>query len=176
MPGAGLAEEEQVGKTVAVRKIASMASYNVDYERDSSGWWVGSVREIKGCHTQGRTIGETRKRIREALELFVDDTNTATLVDHVTMPAAARKAVSAYTAARQKAEREQAHAFVAARKAVRQLAGGPLKLSRRDAGELLGLSGQRVHQLLESVGDTPRRYRSKPGLIGHTKRRQGRRD
>jgi predicted RNase H-like HicB family nuclease len=58
-----------------------MKTYNVDYERDESEWWVASVRELPGCHSRGRTIDEARRRAREALELFVDDAQSAEVVD-----------------------------------------------------------------------------------------------
>ena len=45
----------------------AMKSYRVAYERDESGWWVASVRGVRGCHTQGRTVDEARRRIREAV-------------------------------------------------------------------------------------------------------------
>jgi hypothetical protein len=51
----------------------AVKSYRVAYERDVSGWWVATVRGVRGCHTQGRTVDEARRRIREALGLFVDD-------------------------------------------------------------------------------------------------------
>ena len=41
-------------------------TYHVAYERDDSGWWVASIREVRGCHSQGRTIDEARRRVREA--------------------------------------------------------------------------------------------------------------
>ena len=41
-----------------------MSAYHVPYERDESGWWVASVREVRGCHTQGRTVDEARRRER----------------------------------------------------------------------------------------------------------------
>jgi predicted RNase H-like HicB family nuclease len=40
-------------------------------ERDESGWRVASVRRVRGCHTQGCTVDEAQRRIREALELFI---------------------------------------------------------------------------------------------------------
>jgi predicted RNase H-like HicB family nuclease len=60
-----------------------MSVYHVAYERDESGWWVASVREVRGCHTQGRTVDEARRRIRKAMELFADDVRSAKLVDNV---------------------------------------------------------------------------------------------
>jgi predicted RNase H-like HicB family nuclease len=67
-----------------------MTRYRVTYERDESGWWVASVRGMRGCHTQGRTVDEGRRRIREALALFVDDARRAAIVDDVKLPRVAR--------------------------------------------------------------------------------------
>ena len=36
-----------------------MKAYHVIYERDESGWWAASVRGLRGCHTQGRTVDST---------------------------------------------------------------------------------------------------------------------
>lgn len=122
-------------------------SYHVTYERDESGWWVASVRGLRGCHTQGRTVDEARRRIIEAMELFIDNARSAKVVDEVKLPAAAKKAIRAYTMLRRRAEQEDRRASLAARRAVRALRGGRLKMSARDAARVLGLSHQRVHQL-----------------------------
>src|SRR5687767_2512437 len=53
------------------KKVVGVKSYRVTYERDPAGWWVAAVREVPGCHTQGRTLAQARRRIREALGLFV---------------------------------------------------------------------------------------------------------
>jgi predicted RNase H-like HicB family nuclease len=124
-------------------------TYHVTYERDESGWWVASLRGLRGCHTQGRTVDEARRRIVEAMELFIDDARSAKVVDDVKLPAAAKKAVRAYATLRKRAEQEDRRAAVAARRAVRVLRGGRLKMSARDAARVLGLSHQRVHQLAQ---------------------------
>ena len=121
--------------------------YHVVYERDETGWWVASVRELRGCHTQGRTVDEARRRIAEAMALFVDNVRSAKIVDEVKLPASAAKAIRAYTTLRKKADREDRRAAMAARRAVRLLRGGRLRMSARDAARLLGVSHQRVHQL-----------------------------
>ena len=128
-------------------------TYHVAYERDESGWWVASVRELRGCHTQGRTEDEARRRIVEAMELFLDNARTATIVDDVKLPAAARKAIRAYATLRRRADQEDRRAALAARRAVKALRGGRLKLSARDAARVLGLSHQRVHQLAQEQAD-----------------------
>jgi len=55
-----------------------------------------------------------------------------------------------YATLRKKAEEEDRRAALAARRAVRVLRAGRLKMSARDAARLLGLSHQRIHQLTQS--------------------------
>jgi predicted RNase H-like HicB family nuclease len=131
----------------------TMKKYHVAYERDESGWWVASVRELRGCHTQGRTVDEARRRIREAMGLFVTNPRAAKIVDDIKLPASAKKAISAYAKLRKKADDENRRAAAAARRAVRVLRGGRLKMSARDAAEFLGLSHQRIHQLAHERSD-----------------------
>ena len=121
--------------------------YHVAYERDRLGWWVASVRELRGCHTQGRTVDEARRRIREAMGLFIDNARTAKIVDNVKLPADAKKAIRVYAKLRKRADEDDRRAAAAARRAVRVLRGRRLKMSARDAAEFLGLSHQRIHQL-----------------------------
>ncbi len=124
-----------------------MKTYHIVYERDEAGWWVASVREVRGCHTQGRTVDEARRRIVDAMDLFIDNARSAKIVDDVKLPAVAAKAIRAYATLRKRAAQEDRRVAVAARRAVRVLRGGRLKMSARDAARLLGLSHQRVHQL-----------------------------
>ena len=131
----------------------AVKTYRVAYERDEPGWWVASVCGIRGCHTQGRTVDEARRRIVEALELFVDDARTATIVDDVKLHTAAARVVRAYAVHRRRAELEDQKAADAARRAVAVLRSGRLKMSARDAARLLGLSHQRVHQLTQRGTD-----------------------
>lgn len=126
-----------------------MRTYYVTYERDESGWWVASVRGLRGCHTQGRTVDEARRRIVEAMELFIDNPRAAKIVDDLKLPAAAKKAIRTYSTLRKRAEQEDRRAALAARRAVKVLRGGRLKMSARDAARVLGLSHQRVHQLAQ---------------------------
>jgi hypothetical protein len=73
----------------------------------------------------------------------------APIVDDVKLPSAATRAIRAYATLRKKAEEENRRAARAARRAVRILRTGKLKMSARDAARLLGLSHQRVHQLTQ---------------------------
>ena len=128
-------------------------TYHVTYERDESGWWVASVRELRGCLTQGRTVDEARRRIVEAMELFIDNARSVKILDDVKLPTSAAKAIRTYATLRKKADRGDRRAAIAARRAVRLLRGGRLKMSARDAARLLGLSHQRVHQLAQDEAE-----------------------
>jgi predicted RNase H-like HicB family nuclease len=46
--------------------------YAVIVEKDETGYYVGSVPELPGCHTQAKTIDELIKRIKEAIELYLE--------------------------------------------------------------------------------------------------------
>jgi predicted RNase H-like HicB family nuclease len=46
--------------------------FNVVVERDGEGFYVASVPELKGCHTQARSLDELMDRIREAAELCLE--------------------------------------------------------------------------------------------------------
>ena len=51
-------------------------------ERDSDGWYIGSVPELPGCHTQGQTLEELEARMKEAIELYLDGEDLAMLPAH----------------------------------------------------------------------------------------------
>jgi hypothetical protein len=82
------------------------------------------------------------------VHLFIDDARSVKLVDDVKLPVAAAKAIRAYTTLRKRADLEDRRASLATRRAVRLLRGGKLRMSARDAARLLGVSHQRVHQLI----------------------------
>ena len=46
--------------------------FNVIIERDSEGYFVGSVPELAGCHTQAKSLDELMDRIREAILLCLE--------------------------------------------------------------------------------------------------------
>lgn len=47
-------------------------TYTVLIEQDEEGWYIATVPDLRGCHTQARTIGELLKRAREVIKLCVE--------------------------------------------------------------------------------------------------------
>jgi hypothetical protein len=98
-------------------------------------------------------VEEARRRIVEAMELFVNDSRKANIVDEVKLPATVARVVRTYVTSLKRAEHGDRLAAMAARRAVRVLRGGRLKMSAWDAARLLGLSHQRVHQLTRNEAE-----------------------
>jgi len=46
--------------------------FSVLVERDEDGYFVASVPELPGCHTQARTLDELTSRVKEAIELYLE--------------------------------------------------------------------------------------------------------
>ena len=121
--------------------------YRVDIKRDESGAWLARVPDVPGCHTYGRTLDQTRRRIREALGLWVLDADELELEYRVRLPADIRAQLQRARSARNRSSRAQLDAHEANVHAARDLTQR-LGLSLRDASELLELSHQRVQQLV----------------------------
>ena len=47
--------------------------YNYIIERDGDGWYVGSVPELPGCHSQAKSLDELAERMKEVIELCLED-------------------------------------------------------------------------------------------------------
>jgi len=47
-----------------------MERFTAVFERDGE-WWVGSVEELPGANTQGRTLEEARENLRDAVALVI---------------------------------------------------------------------------------------------------------
>jgi predicted RNase H-like HicB family nuclease len=41
-------------------------------ERDDEGFYIASVPQLPGCHTQARSLDDVTQRIREAIELCLE--------------------------------------------------------------------------------------------------------
>lgn len=122
-------------------------TYTAVYEpAGEPGWWTVRIDGVPGAVSQGRSIAQSRDRVREALALVLDvDHVRLHIVDDVRLPTALQRKVDRYRKRRDAAEAEARAASEASRDAVRAvLAAG---FSTRDAGEALGISQSRVAQL-----------------------------
>ncbi len=41
-------------------------------EKDEDGYYLASVPELPGCHTQAKTLDELARRIKEAIEAYLE--------------------------------------------------------------------------------------------------------
>jgi predicted RNase H-like HicB family nuclease len=53
-------------------KKTGKREFSVIVERDAEGYYVASVPELRGCHTQARSLDKLMERIREAIELCLE--------------------------------------------------------------------------------------------------------
>ncbi|MBI5723751.1 MAG: type II toxin-antitoxin system HicB family antitoxin [Planctomycetes bacterium] len=41
-------------------------------EKDEDGWFIATVPELEGCHTQAKSMDKLLVRVREAIELCLE--------------------------------------------------------------------------------------------------------
>jgi predicted RNase H-like HicB family nuclease len=46
--------------------------FSVIIERDTEGYYVGTVPALRGCHTQAHSLDELMMRIQEAVEVCLE--------------------------------------------------------------------------------------------------------
>ena len=54
-------------------KVVKELQFKVLIEQDEDKIYVASVPELPGCYTQGKTLEEVRERIKEAIELVLEE-------------------------------------------------------------------------------------------------------
>ena len=47
-------------------------NFTVVIEKDEDGFYIASVPALRGCHTQGKTMDELMKNVKEAIELCLE--------------------------------------------------------------------------------------------------------
>ncbi len=52
-----------------------MKEFNVVIEKDVDGYFVASIPNLKGCHTQAKSLDVLMERIQEAAELCLEFEN-----------------------------------------------------------------------------------------------------
>jgi predicted RNase H-like HicB family nuclease len=46
--------------------------FGVVVEKDEVGFYIASVPELPGCHTQAKTLDEVMKRIKKAIQAYLE--------------------------------------------------------------------------------------------------------
>ena len=57
---------------VMKKKESKTFSYSVFYEQAPEGGYVAFVPALPGCHTQGETLEETERNVREAIAAYLE--------------------------------------------------------------------------------------------------------
>lgn len=60
-----------------------MKTFHMIIEKDCDGWYVGSVSELPGCHTQARSFDQLAERMQEAISLYLEDESDVRCPDFV---------------------------------------------------------------------------------------------
>jgi predicted RNase H-like HicB family nuclease len=53
-------------------RVPKSFSYSVFYEQASEGGYVAFVPALPGCHTQGETLEETERNVKEAIAVYLE--------------------------------------------------------------------------------------------------------
>ncbi len=135
-----------------------MKTYTARLQREKDGRWTVELEEEPRVHTWGKTVEQALTRMREAAALwFQTDEDDIDLVPLPVLPKSAGQTVAQARQAREQARTADRLAVEQTRKAAATLTRRGISI--RDAAAILGISHQRVHQLLASER-TPLRRRA----------------
>jgi predicted RNase H-like HicB family nuclease len=142
--------------TIKVRK-ETVKTYTARLEQEHDGRWSVELEEEPRVHTWGKTIDQALTRMREAAALWYQtDEASIELVPRPVLPKATGRTVEQARKAREQARNADRLAIEQTRKAAVALTSRGI--SMRDAAAILGISHQRVHQLL--MQDAPPRSKA----------------
>jgi predicted RNase H-like HicB family nuclease len=135
----------------------TVTTYTARLEKEHDGRWSVELDEEPRVHTWGKTIDQALTRIREAAAMWFETDETAIkLVPRPVLPKAASRTVEQARKAREQARDADRVAIEQTRKAATALTSRGMSI--RDAAAILGISHQRVHQLL--TPETPPRRKA----------------
>jgi predicted RNase H-like HicB family nuclease len=135
-------------------------TYRIECEWDETGWWVVTIPEVSGAVTQCKRLDKVPDDVGEVLELLTGKKpGTYELDVHTIVPGKAGE-----LAARALELRAQADALagtVAATTCTAVVTLSKSGFSMRDIGQLVGVSHQRVDQILKADDAAPSRRSGK---------------
>jgi predicted RNase H-like HicB family nuclease len=125
--------------------------YHATFELDESGAWIAQIEEIAQVHTFGRSLGKAREYLVDALALWlgvpIENVKGSIEFCPVVLPVKVQRAVDEANEARVIAVATTGTAGALMADAALALTKDA-RLSVRDAAEFLGISHQRVQQLV----------------------------
>ncbi len=124
-----------------------MKTYTARLEQEKDGRWSVELEEEPRVHTWGKTIDQALTRMLEAAAMwFETDESSINLVPKPILTKTAMRTIDEARQARDQARNADRVALEKMQRAAAELARKGI--SMRDAAAILGISHQRVHQLL----------------------------
>lgn len=126
---------------------ATRRGYRVEAVR-SGDWWAITVPDLRGVFSQAKRLDRVEATAREAIAMMldIDESEVGPIDVHVQPPAAVAELLDELHRSVSVAESASASAARARREAALLLSDAGLPM--RDIGQLLGISHQRVSQIL----------------------------
>ena len=139
----------------------------------SGDWWAISVPEVRGVHTQARRLEKAEAMVRDAIALFLDVPSESFDVRiEPVLPRDLQGKVGRARKVRGEAEVLQREAAIASAEVAADLVQ-TAHWTVRDAGRVLGLSHQRITQLLKAAAGKGKRSNRRGIRVAGAGRSQG---
>ncbi len=139
----------------------------------SGDWWAISVPELRGVHTQARRLEKAEAMVRDAIALFLDvPSDSFDVRIEPVLPRDLQGKVGRARKVRGQAEVLQREAAIASAQVAADLVH-TAHLTVRDAGRVLGLSHQRITQLLKAASAKGKRSNGLGTRVAGPGRSQG---
>ena len=139
----------------------------------SGDWWAISVPGLRGVHTQARRLEKAEAMVRDAIALFLDvPSDSFDVRIEPVLPRDLQGKVGRARKVRGEAEVLQREAAIASAEVAADLVQ-TAHLTVRDAGRVLGLSHQRITQLLKASSGKDKRSHGRGIRVAGDGRSQG---
>lgn len=126
--------------------LPGKGTYTAVFSREPDGAWIVYIRGHRHeIHTFARSLRRARENIRDALSLWYDDADTATIVDRIELAPGLKQELAATAELARRHSALSQELATRRRRTVQSLQQSGI--GTRDIAELLELSQQRVSQI-----------------------------